>query len=227
MNYREFSRECQNRGFIKKGDSFYRCIGDGVFQHLYMGEKEKLPIDHVRWSPSHRYERSIAVHMKSMYASYEGPYKGIDSIYGLRWSVDELLGSYTFRFAGAEEAFERMCAEGFQVLDGIVSQQDLEAFLTERYNPDKTEPRYSIQFYDIYLFCGLLYKARMAVMTDFAVKCFMLHTRNRIDPALSEEVKKYNDLYFLTWPKYSDAARQRLRENYERNAERLRRIGVI
>lgn len=226
MNYHDFCHECVIRGFAKKGDSFYRCVGDGVFQQIFVGEKEKLPNDHPRRTPTHKFERTVIVFLKSMYGAYEGLFEGIESTLGFHLSVDRLLGNSADRFEGAEEEYEKMCTEGFQVLDTITSQNILAEFLTDRSNPDQAEMRYEIQFFDIYLSCGNYYQARMAVMTHFASNCFARYTKDAT--CLSQdEVKAYSTLYNLTWPLHSDAAKKRLSKNLAQNKARLEKSGLV
>lgn len=248
MNLREFAKECSGHGFVRNGDSFYRCIGDGVFQMIYVGEKEKLMPDHPLYSPSHRYERDVAVYLKSIYGSYPD---GIESTSYFSLSVKELDGTYgrPRRFDGSSAQFEKMCAEGFLHLDAIDTQKELEKFLFDWYNPEKEELRFNIATYDLSLYCGEYYKARMAVETLFASNCFGLFNNYERSKALSPNgigftdmqtqslenyvfqnagLEEYQYLYALAWPRsvYREQREKRLTDNRARNLARLKELGV-
>ena len=120
-----FSKECKKRGFIKCGKSYMRVVGDGVFQHILPGFKERLHSSAPGYSQNHRYEPRILIYIKSMYARYDDLYVSIDSTTGFSLTVPQLLDKQDAPFMGAVTEMERMLNEGLDILDAITGQHQI------------------------------------------------------------------------------------------------------
>ena len=107
-----FSKECKKRGFIKCGKSYMRVVGDGVFQHILPGFKERLHSSAPGYSQNHRYEPRILIYIKSMYARYDDLYVSIDSTTGFSLTIPQLLDKQDAPFMGAVTEMERMLMRG-------------------------------------------------------------------------------------------------------------------
>lgn len=229
-----FSKECEKRGFTRCGKSYMRVIGDGVFQHLFLGFKERLHSSAPEYSQSHRYEPRILIYLKSMYARYDDLYVSIDHTTGFSLTVPQLLDKQDASFMGAAAEMERMLNEGLDILDTITSQCQIIEYL-EPLTYDKREGQqcYSTQLYDMYLYCKEYYKARMAIETEFAENYFAIMCNIKRDPDLfSEKMRSfldrdaYYERYMLTFPAHYDATIERLQNNNEINSHRLSELGV-
>ena len=232
MTERELIKECKNRGFIQRKKSYMRVIGDGVFQHILFGFKERLDPSAPGYSRTHRFEPRILIYLKSLYAQYEGRCVSIDSTIGHRFAPPEFIDKQSACFMGAEPELERMLNEGLDILDGITSQQHI----IEHLEPItvKESVRYSAELYDVYLYCEEFFKARMAIETTFSHNYFAITGNYKRDPnRFSERMRtfladeSYYERYTLTAPVNYDAAKNRLKQNYEVNSRRLREIGII
>lgn len=251
MNLREFAKECVSRGFQRNGDSFYRCIGDGVFQMLYIGTKNKLLPDHPLYSKTHRFERGIQIYLKTVYGMYQNEDgKNIDDPLGLFLHVHELDGVRGYhRFEGESAEYERMCAVGFDILDTLDTQVRLEKFLFNCLNPNKNELEYEYQLFELFLRCGEDYKARMAVETLLAQNCFAQIGNYRdwktgaayfpedqqirensvqeyMTNRLSSRFEQYYERHCLTGSANRERAEEWLENNKARNIVRLRELGI-
>ena len=230
-----FSKECKKRGFIKCGKSYMRVVGDGVFQHILPGFKERLHSSAPGYSQNHRYEPRILIYIKSMYARYDDLYVSIDSTTGFSLTVPQLLDRQNTPFMGAAPEMERMLNEGLDILDTITSQHQIIEYL-EPLTYDKAEGQqyYSTQLFDMYLYCEEFYKARMAIETEFAQNYFANIGNCKRDPNRFSEkmqtflnrVESYYELDSLTFPAQYDAAKDRLQHNYEVNSRRLIELGI-
>ena len=230
-----FSEECKKRGFVKCGKSYMRVIGDGVFQHILPGFKERLHPSAPGYSQNHRYEPRILIYIKSMYARYDDLYVSIDSTTGFSLTVPQLLDRQNTPFMGAALEMERMLNEGLDILDTITSQHQIIEYL-EPLTYDKAEGQqyYSTQLFDMYLYCEEFYKARMAIETEFAQNYFANIGNCKRDPNRFSEkmqtflnrVESYYELDSLTFPAHYDAAKDRLQHNYEVNSRRLIELGI-
>lgn len=230
-----FSKECKKRGFIKCGKSYMRVVGDGVFQHILPGFKERLHSSAPGYSQNHRYEPRILIYIKSMYARYDDLYVSIDSTTGFSLTVPQLLDKQDAPFMGAAPEMERMLNEGLDILDTITSQHQIIEYL-EPLTYDKAEGQqyYSTQLFDMYLYCEEFYKARMAIETEFAQNYFANIGNCKRDPNRFSEkmqtflnrVESYYELDSLTFPAHYDAAKDRLQHNYEVNSRRLIELGI-
>ena len=235
MREQAFSRECKNRGFIRCGKSYMRVVGDGVFQHILLGFKERLHSSAPGYSQNHRYEPRILIFLKSMYAQYDSLYISIDCTTGFSLTVPQLLDKQDAAFMGAAAERERMLIEGLDVLDTITSQQQIIEYLEPLvYNESEGQQLYSTQLYDVYLYCENFYKARMAIQTEFAQNYFAnMSTRKRDPDRFAEKMRRFLDRdesyygrYMLTFPVQYGAAKVRLQNNYEVNSCRLRKLGI-
>lgn len=230
-----FSKECENRGFIRCGKSYMRIIGDGVFQHILLGVKEHLHSSAPGYSQFHRYEPRILIYLKSMYARYDGLNIGIDNTTGFALTVPQLLDKQDASFMGATAEMERMLNEGLDLLDEITSQHQIIEYLEpQTYDKCEGQQGYSTQLYDVYLYCEEFYKARMAIQTEFARNYFAHMSNCERDPArFAEEMRQFQDRaasYYerdrLTFPVHHNAAKARLRENFEINSRRLKELAI-
>jgi hypothetical protein len=227
MGERVISKELQERGFSKHGKSYLRVVGDGVFQHVLLGFKERLHFSAPGYSHTHRYEPRILVYLKSMYARYDDVYVSIDSTIGFRLSVPELLDKKDADFLGAAPEVERMINEGLNHLDAITTQKQIIEHLEPlEYIESEKRQRYSTQLYDMYLYCEEFYKARMAIETEFTHNYFACMSENDTTWFSEQLCRSYYERYMLTFPVYQEAARERLQRNYEINSCRLRNIGI-
>ena len=230
-----FSKECKKRGFVKCGKSYMRVIGDGVFQHILLGFKERLDSSAPGYTQYHRYEPRILIYLKSMYARYDDVFVSIDHTTGFSLNIPELLDKQDTPFMGAAPEMERMLNEGLDILDTITSQHQIIEYL-EPLTYDKAEGQqyYSTQLYDMYLYCEEFYKARMAIETEFAQNYFANIGNYKRNPNLFSEkmqtflnrVESYYELDRLTFPAHYDAAKDRLQHNYEVNSRRLIELGI-
>ena len=230
-----FSRACTLRGYTQCGKSYMRVVGDGVFQHIFLGLKERLHPSAPGYSPVHRLEPILLIYLKSMYARYDGLYVGIDSEIGFSLTVPQLLDKQDAPFLGTAPERERMLAEGLDILDTITSQHQIIEYL-EPLTYDKREGQqyYSTQLYDLYLYCEEFYKARTAVQSEFSSNYFTNKINFQRDPqGYSEKMRRFQDQeasylerYLLTYPVHSDAAKRRLRDNFEINSRRLKELGI-
>ena len=212
-----------------------RVVGDGVFQHILPGFKERLHSSAPGYSQNHRYEPRILIYIKSMYARYDDLYVSIDSTTGFSLTVPQLLDKQDAPFMGAVTEMERMLNEGLDILDTITSQHQIIEYL-EPLTYDKAEGQqyYSTQLYDMYLYCEEFYKARMAIETEFAQNYFANIGNCKRDPNRFSEkmqtflnrVESYYELDSLTFPAHYDAAKDRLQHNYEVNSRRLIELGI-
>lgn len=230
-----FSKECENRGFIKCGKSYMRVVGDGVFQHILLGFKERLHSSAPGYSQNHRYEPRILIYLKSMYTRYNDLYISIDSTTGFSLTVPQLLDKQDTPFMGAALEMEQMLNAGLDVLDTITSQRQIIELL-EPLTYDKREGQlcYSTQLYDIYLYCEEFYKARIAIETEFAQNYFANISNCKRDPnrfaekmhSFLDRVESYYERDNLTFPVHYDAAKDRLQHNYVVNSRRLEELGI-
>ena len=230
-----FSKECKKRGFIKCGKSYMRVVGDGVFQHILPGFKERLHSSAPGYSQNHRYEPRILIYIKSMYARYDDLYVSIDSTTGFSLTVPQLLDKQDAPFMGAVTEMERMLNEGLDILDAITGQHQIIEYLEPlTYNTHEGQQIYSTQLYDLYLYCEEFYKARMAIETEFAENYFANMCNYKRDPErFGEKMQRfldrresYYEQYMLTYPVQYDALKNRLQKNYEVNSYRLRVLGI-
>lgn len=236
MRVQAFFKECEKRGFTRCGKSYIRVVGDGVFQHVLLGFKEHLDPSAPGYSQTHRFEQRILVFLKSMYARYDDLYISIDHTTGFSLTVPQLLDRRDAAFMGTATEMERMMNEGLNILDMITTQHQIIDYLESLvYDECECQQHYSSQLYDMYLYCGEFYKARMAVETEFAENYFANITNCRIDPdrffekksRFLDRVESYYELYMLTFPIQYNAVKERLQNNYEVNSRRLKELGVI
>ncbi len=235
MKEQAFVKECKKRGFIQCGKSYMRVVGDGVFQHVLLGFKERLHTSAPGYSQFHRFEPRILIYLKSMYAQYDDLYISIDRTNGFSLTVPQLLDKQNAAFMGAAAEMERMLIEGLDILDQITEQHQIIEYLEPLVNSEKCEePRYSTQLYDVYLYCEEFYKARMAIQTEFSENYFANMSINKVNPdRFAEKMQRFLDRaesYYerdrLTVPVHIDAAKARLQNNYEVNSIRLRELGI-
>lgn len=235
MRERALSNVCKNRGFIQCGKSYMRVVGDGVFQHIFLGFKERLHTSAPGYSQFHRLEPRILIYLKSMYTRYDDLYISIDHTTGFSLTVPRLLDKRDTPFMGAAVEMERMLNEGLDILDLITEQYQIVEYLEPLVNGENSEgPRYSTQLYDIYLYCKEFYKARMAIQTEFAENYFSCMSTCKIDPGQFTEkmtrilnrAESYYERDSLTFPVHYEAAKARLQNNYEVNSCRLKELGI-
>lgn len=229
-----FSKECEKRGFFRYGKSYIRVVGDGVFQHILPGFKERLHSSAPGYSPKHRYEPRILIYLKSMYAQYDDLYISIDCATGFSLSVPQLLDKKDVAFMGSAVEQERMLNEGLDVLDMITSQHQIIEYLEPLvFDECEGKQHYSTQLYDVYLYCEEFYKARMAIETEFAENYFANMSNCKADPGrflgktrhFLDHDESYYERYMLTFPAQYAAAKNRLQNNYEVNSCWLRELG--
>ena len=144
-----FSKECEKRGFINCGKSYMRVVGDGVFQHILPGFKERLHPSAPGHSQNHRYEPRTLIYIKSMYARYDDLHVSIDSATGFSLTVPQLLGRQDTPFMGAAPEMERMWNEGLDILDAITEQHQL----IDDLEPLTYDKRESQQLFSTQLYC--------------------------------------------------------------------------
>lgn len=230
-----FSKECEMRGFTRYGKSYMRVVGDGVFQHILLGSKERLHSSAPNYSRNHRYEPRILIYLKSMYARYDDLYISIDSTTGFFLTVPQLMDGQDTPFIGAAPEIERMLNEGLDILDTITSQRQIIEYLEPLvYDECENQQHYSTQLYDMYLYCGEFYKARMAIETEFAQNYFANMSNCKRDPdRFAEKMRHflardeiYYEKYMLTVPVQYDAMKNRLQKNYEVNSRRMIELGI-
>lgn len=235
MKEQAFIKECKKRGFIPCGESYMRVIGDGVFQQIFLGFKERLHTSAPGYSQFHRSEPRILIYLKSMYARYDDLYISIDHTNGFSLTIPQLLDKQDSAFMGAAAEMERMLNEGLDILDRITAQHQIIEYLEPLVNDEKGEgPRYSTQLYDTYLYCEEFYKARMAIQTEFAENYFANISNSKRDPdrfaekmrRFLERAESYYERDRLTFPVHNDAAKARLQKNYEINSIRLSALGI-
>ena len=230
------SKECKKRGFVRCGKSYIRVVGDGVFQRVLLGFKERLHSSSPRYSRTHRYEPMTLIYLKSMYARYDGFDVSIDQSPGFPLNVPMLLDKRMAPFMGATEDQERMLNEGFDLLDLITTQQQIIEHLEPlTYSYSDGRQIYSTQLYDMYLYCEEFYKAEMAIEREFTQNFFSHISKCKRNPELfSEGMQQFLDhaeLYYekalLTYPVHYDAMKARLQSNYEINFIRLKELGIL
>ena len=235
MKERALANACKERGFTKCGKSYMRVIGNGVFQHISFGVKERLHTEAPGYSQFHRFEPRILIFLKSMYAQYDDLYISIDSTPGFSFTVPRLLDKHDTPFMGTTVEMERLLNEGLDVLDLITEQDQIVEYLEPLMNEENSEgPRYSTQLYDIYLYCEEFYKARMAIQTEFAENYFSTMSTCKVNPGQFTEkmnrllncAESYYERDRLTFPVHYEAAKARLQNNYEVNSCRLRELGI-
>lgn len=235
MREQALSNACKDRGFTQCGKSYMRVVGNGVFQHILLGFKERLHTEAPGYSQFHRYEPRILIFLKSMYARYDDLYISIDHTTGFSLTVPRLLNKRDTPFMGATVEMEQMLNEGMDILDQITEQHQIVEFLEPLMNGENSEsPRYSTQLYDIYLYCEEFYKARMAIQTEFAENYFSSMSTCKIDPGVFTEkmnrmlnrAESYYERDRLTFPAHYEAAKARLQNNYELNSRRLTELGI-
>lgn len=234
MREQAISRECEKRGFIQCEKSYIRVVGDGVFQQILLGFKERLHSSAPGYSQKHRYEPRILIFIKSMYSRYDDLYISIDSTIGFSLTIPQLLDKQNAAFMGAAAEMDRMLSEGMDVLDRITTQYHIIEYLESLVNDNSEGQRYSTQLYDMYLYCEEFYKARMAIETEFAEAYFAnMNNRKRDPDRFSEKMSRFLDCdesyyerYMLTFPVQYGAAKERLQQNYEINTRRLKELGL-
>lgn len=234
MREQFFSKACINRGFIQCEKSYMRVVGDGVFQHILLGPKERLHSSAPGYSQNHRYESRIRVFLKSMYARYDDLYICIDRTTGFSLTVPRLLDKQDTPFMGKAEEMERMLNEGLDILDMITTQHQIIEYLEPLVNDNLYCQRYSTQLYDVYLYCEEFYKARIAIETEFAENYFANLSNCKIDSErfygkmqqFLDRDESYYEQYMLTFPAQYGAVKDRLQKNHEVNSRRLRDLGV-
>ncbi len=235
MREQALSNACKNRGFTQCGKSYMRVVGDGVFQHILLGFKERLHTSAPGYSQFHRFEPRILIYLKSMYTRYDDLYISIDHTTGFSLTVPQFLDKQDAAFMGAAAEMERMLNEGLDILDRITSQHQIIEYLEPLVNGEKdVVPRYSTQLYDMYLYCEEFYKARMAIQTEFAENYFSNMSTSKRDPGqFTEKMNRFLDRaesYYerdrLTFPVHYEAAKARLQNNYEVNSCRLKELGI-
>ena len=235
MRKQVFYKECEKRGFTTYGKSYMRVLGDGVYQHILTGFKERLHSSAPSYSQNHRHEPRVFIFIKSMYAQYDGLYINIDHTTGFSLTVPQLLNKQETAFMGAEVETEQLLDEGLDFLDAITEQRQIIEHLEPLMNNANDGPVYSTQLYDIYLYCEEFYKARMAIETEFAENYFAAMSNRRRTPELFSDKMRcfldYDELYYnrymLTFPMQYDAAKIRLQRNYEINTCRLKELGIL
>lgn len=229
-----FSKECKQRGFVKKGKSYMRTVGDGVFQHILTGFKEHLDPSAPGYSGSHRYEPRIYIYLKSMYAQYDGLYISIDNTTGFSLAVSELVNKQKTVFMGTDAEMEKMLHEGLDILDTITTQHQIIEYLEQKTYYKCDGQHYSTQLYDIYLYSNEFYKARMSIETEFAENYFSIMSLCQRDPdrfygkmcQFQELEKSYYERFMLTFPVQRDEVKKRLQSNYKANSCRLKDLGI-
>ena len=235
MREQVFSEACKDRGFTQCGKSYMRVIGDGVFQHILPDFKERLHSSAPGYSQKHRYEPRILIYIKSMYARYDDLYISIDQTTGFSLNIPRLLDRKDAAFMGATVEMERMLNEGLDVLDTITSQNQIIEIMDQLVNGENIDgPRYSTQLYDIYLYCGEFYKARLAIETEFSENFFTNLGNCKRHPGLFtkkmaqflDSMETYYEQYMLTFPVQYDAVKVRLEKNYKINLYRLKELGI-
>ena len=235
MRDQAFSKECKKRGFIRCGKSYMRVVGDGVFQHILLGFKERLDPSAPGYSQIHRYEPRILIFLKSMYARYDERYISIDRTTGFSLTVPQLLDKQDAAFMGSAPELERMLNEGLDILDTITAQHQIIEYLESKtYDEREGQQLYSTQLYDMYLYCEEFYKARMAIKTEFAKNYFANMCNCKIDPErFSEKMRSfldrdesYYERYILAFPAHHASVKDRLQNNYEVNSRRLKELGI-
>lgn len=235
MKEQDLYKECKKRGFVRCGKSFMRVIGDGVFQHILFGFKERLDPSAPGYSRNHRYEPRILIFLRSMYAQYDDLYISIDKTTGFSLNIPRLLDNQDVDFMGSAAEMERMLNEGFDTLDMITTQhQIIEYFEPLVYDHREGQPGYTTQLYDVYLYCEEFYKARMAIQTEFSHSTFAIMSNCKSHPDLFSwkmqdffaHSESYYEMYMLTWPVHYAASKDRLQKNYEVNSKRLQEIGI-
>lgn len=235
MRMHTFVEACKNRGYIQCGKSYIRVVGDGVFQHIFLGFKERLHSSAPGYPQKHRYEPRILIFLKSMYARYDDIYISIDRTTGFSLNVPRLLDKQDAPFMGAAAELERMLNEGLDILDTITAQHQIIEYLEPLdYDERESQQGYSTQLYDMYLYCEEFYKARMAIETEFAENYFAIMSNRKRDPErfsgkmrlFLDHDESYYERYMLTFPVQYDAAKERLQKNYEVNSCRLQELGI-
>lgn len=245
MTSRDFSKLCKEKGFFKAGDSYYRCIGEGIFQHIFIGEKDKLLADQAMYSPFHRYERTIKIYVRSMYDDYSQSSEKIASALGPYVSVYSLIGeNEPTRFEGWDKVSDYMRDYGFPVLDLLKTQAALMQHASSWYKQG-----HSLALFETYLFCGEYDRAASALEKAFAESWFSLllacqHAecsqgqKKQITIDCSPNVgihglaEKLNhapfflEKYRLTKPMNQKDAKEYLSKNYQRNMVYLQQLGL-
>lgn len=233
MREQVFSKECEKRGFTQCGESYMRVVGDGIFQHILLGFKERLHSSAPGYSQKHRYDTRILIFLKSMYAQYDDLYISIDRATGFSLTVPQLLDKQDAAFMGSAAETEQMLHEGLDILDRITTQHQIIEYLEPLANDNHEGPRFSTQLYDVYLYCEEFYKARMAIETEFAENYFANMSSSKLDPdrflkkmhRFLDRDESYCARYMLTFPVQYGAVKERLQNNYEVNSRSLRRLG--
>lgn len=124
MTAREFSSMCKDRGFIHKKKSFYRCIGDGVYQTIYTGDSCFIDTSSPWYSSTHRRSNYISIGIYSVYSSL--PEYWFNPSYG-KGEIDpeNIVGKRDQHFQGIQEHYHIMESAGFDFLDSITSQRKM------------------------------------------------------------------------------------------------------
>lgn len=231
MTLKSFSKICLDHHFKRDGDKFCRIVGDGVFQMIYIGSKEKFRADHPLYTATHRYDRCVVVYIKSMYSECEPDGSNIDDLCGYSFQVHNMQGVHNYRFEGSSYEYDWMAQYGFNILNQIDTQEKLEDYLFHQMNNsvNEDETNYDYRLFDIFLRCGHYYMARMAVAQLYAHNCLVSYGCGKSEEEILKEtnMSKFSQRYMITWPRYREAVSDRLKSNYSKNMQRVAWLGLI
>lgn len=153
---REFSAICKERGFTKRKSVYSRCIGDGVYQNLFIGDKAFMNPSSPEYTNTHRKSQYISIRFWSMYSNVpeffytEGEHIGVftpENLLGQRFSSDT--------FFGIQAEYQIMLTKGFDFLDSIVTQKKLLDAVIQLQSVEFSQPiPHDTQLCAPYLICG-------------------------------------------------------------------------
>lgn len=171
MTNREFITLCERHGFIHKKQSYFRCLGDGVFQTIRTNESCYIDPASPYYSNACRRSKRVAVGIYSIYALL--PELWFDPRFGAGTiDAQNFIGKRDTIFLGIQHHFEIMEKVGLSYLDGIDSQEKL-VQATEKLSEVNPSLKTSQVMCVPYLICGETEKAKHIINKELDNKHFI------------------------------------------------------
>ena len=227
MTTREFSAACKERGFIQKKSGFYRCIGEGIYQVIYVG----CPVYVDPFSPwydkTQRKSKRILIGLWSIYAKllkyWFDPKSGKGII-----DPPNLEGRREYSFLGLQDHYRIMKETGFDYLDSIRTHRELTDALDllGEVNADVAASREKLI---PLMICGESERALPiidATLNDPYFIDWYSHTWDG-DPKANDKKEALQDYLDLREAALSEEKRiQLMRRYYRRNMEMAEKYGI-
>ncbi len=120
-----FDRICRDNGFSAKGRAYSRCIGDGIFQSIYIGTYDFVSCNSPQYK-SGKKSRCIEIGMWSMYSNLPELYFSAPKHTGCFFPENFLGQQHNMKtFLGFEHELQLMEMHVFPSLNSILSQKEL------------------------------------------------------------------------------------------------------